>query len=132
MRSLQAKEKIQNFVSEKTSTTKNVQVQFYPDNPINLTGGQYRTLQEIRAEDTPAYTVTFERVKDFLEGIDIKGDRTGGSHAHIHTPGHNMKILVDIHYGWTNGFGPGTMHNLRDLVVNLGFGDDTYITVNSD
>lgn len=126
-RNAQSEAKMQSIASEKTAKIGNEQIQFYPENPVTLTTGQYKTLQEILAEDTPKYTVNFEQVKDLLEEVGIKVERNGGSHAHIHTPGHNIKILVDIHYGWTSGYGPGTIKSLRQLMMNLGLNDDKFI-----
>jgi hypothetical protein len=127
-RSLQSKAKV--LCSSSTeNNNEELGTKFYPDNPIFLTGGQYKTLQEILDETTPSFTLTFEKVKELLEAIGIKVDRNGGSHAHISTPGRNIKILVDVHYGWTNKFGPTTMNNLRNLMLNLGMDNSEFVKV---
>lgn len=131
-RSAQSEVKMQSLFLEKSSKTKNRQTQFHPESPITLSTGQHRTLQEILSLDTPMYTMTFERVRDLLEGIGIRVERNGGSHAHIYTPGHNMKILVDTHYGWTDAYGPGTMRNLRELMQNLGLDNNDFIKIKQD
>lgn len=103
--------------------------QFRPEKPIILSGGQFQTLQMILSEETPAYTLTFNKVRDLIEGLGIPVERrAGGSHAYIHTPGHNMKNLVDIHYGWTDKYGPGTMKNLRTLMQNLGLDNPNFVS----
>lgn len=131
-RNMSAKIKNQNNMVPTNFSGKNVQIKFQPLTPFSLTSGQYNTLQAILSEETPAYTMTFDRVKDLLEAIGIKVERNGGSHAHIYTPGHNIKTLVDIHYGWTNKYGPGTMENLRILMQNLGLNDPKFVKLNQD
>jgi predicted RNA binding protein YcfA (HicA-like mRNA interferase family) len=112
------------------STKEVVQVEFQPDHPITLSAGQYETLQEILNETAPAYKMTFNRVKDLLEAVGIKVERNGGSHARIHTPGHNVKTLVNIHYGWTDKYGPGTMKSLRTLIQNLSLDNPDFVRLN--
>ncbi|WP_032112659.1 type II toxin-antitoxin system HicA family toxin [Candidatus Paracaedibacter symbiosus] len=111
----------------KATTNEVLQIEFQPKQPITLSASQYETLQEILNENAPAYRMTFNRVKDLLEAVGIKVERTGGSHAHIHTPGHNIKTLVDIHYGWTDKYGPGTMKSLRTLMQNLSLNNSDFV-----
>ncbi|AIK96102.1 hypothetical protein [Candidatus Odyssella acanthamoebae] len=106
------------------------QIEFQPDQPITLSAGQYQTLQEILDENAPAYKMTFNRIKDLLEAVGIKVERNGGSHARIQTPGHNIKALVDIHYGWTDKYGPGTMKTLRTLMRNLSLDNPNFVNSN--
>lgn len=115
LRNAQAKEKQQDILAPRNDNQ--LKTKFEPNEPINLTSGQHRTLQEIL--DAIPYSVTFNQVSDLLEAIGIKVARNGGSHAHINTPGHNIKTLVDIHYGWTDKFGRATMESLRELMINL-------------
>ena len=127
IRSSDAVTKKQTHLIESKSEGAAVQTIFQPATEITLTDSQYDTLQAIRSPTTLEYTLTYDPVVSLLEAIGIIVDRkSGSSHAHIFTPGHNMKILMEPH-GWTDAYGHKTMTKLRNLMKNLSLNDNKFI-----
>jgi predicted RNA binding protein YcfA (HicA-like mRNA interferase family) len=100
---------------------------FRPSETIYLSSQANRIRQQILSLDTSPFTIRYKDVKNLLLEIGIPIERSGGSHAHIKTPGHNLKTIVDLHYGWTDKYGPGAMASLRTLLMNLGLDQEEYV-----